>query len=73
MKLLEIEINSGIVIENVGSASGDTITFDIKFTDSNSQDTVEYSVENDKQKHKKAKGKKGLTINASGSGTGVNI
>lgn len=25
--------NSGIVIENVGSASGDTITFDISFAD----------------------------------------
>ena len=37
------------------------------------QEVVKYDVANDKQKHKKAKGKKGLTINASGSGTGVNI
>ena len=37
------------------------------------QEVVKYDVENDKQKHKKAKGQKGLIINASGSGTGVNI
>ena len=37
------------------------------------QEVVKYDVVNDKQKHKRAKGKKGLTINASGSGTGVNI